>query len=648
MNLPIPGVVWGRYPQRAESGATRRPSASRLRTSLQQLGLEAVRARQAEWHSLDETERSVRLHQLRARLAREGWAGDAHSDALGCVAAACQHTLVRNPFDTQLHAAAILLADQFAEMATGEGKTLAAGLTAAVAALAGVPVHVMTANDYLAERDAAQLAPLFARLGLRVGTVVGPSTATERRAAYACDITYATAREVAFDYLRDGLAAVLPGDELKQRALSLVDAAAAPPLLRGLCMALLDEADSLLIDDASVPLILSESHDDAQQRAACYQALAIARQLVRHQHFEIDAADQLVWLAAGTTSTDTLCATLGGAWHNRQHRNDLLNAALVALHVLQRDRHYLVREGRVDLLDVQTGRAAPGRVWSNGLQTLVELKEGCAPGPATATRAQITFQRFFARYVRLCGMSGTLAECRRELAAVCGRQVVAVAPRRPSLRLLGPDRLYADAASRRAAIVQRVTELHHLGRPVLVGTDSVAESETLAALLAQAGIPHRVLNARHDAAEAQIVSAAGQPAAVTVATQMAGRGTDITLGDGVAALGGLHVLCALDSLNPRLARQLIGRCARQGDPGSAETWRQRDAGAWAGRAGSSVLLRGRKPDEHGRLRVSAALLKRWAAWLGGLDERRAARQRQRLLEQDREWQRQLDFSTPRA
>jgi preprotein translocase subunit SecA len=604
--------------------------------------------RQAEWHSLDETEHGLRLHQLRARLAHEGWAGDAQADALGCVAAACQHTLARNPFDTQLQAAVVLLADQFAEMATGEGKTLAAGLAAAVAALAGVPVHVMTANDYLAGRDAAQLAPLFAKLGLRVGTVVGPSTPAERRAAYACDITYATAREVAFDYLRDGLATIHPGDELKQRARSLIDTPPAPPLLRGLCMALLDEADSLLIDDASLPLILSESHDDAQQRAACFQALAIARQLVRQQHFDIDAGDRIVFLQPGHDHVDQLCATLGGAWHNRQHRHDLLNAALVALHVLQRDRHYLVREGRVDLLDAQTGRAAPGRVWSNGLQTLVELKEGCVPSPATTTRAQISFQRFFARYVRLCGMSGTLAECRRELAAVCGRRVVAVAPRRPSLRLLGPDRWYADAAWRRSAIVQRVAELHATGRPVLVGTDSVAESEALAALLAQVGIPHRVLNARHDAAEAQIVSAAGQRGAVTVATQMAGRGTDIALGDGVAALGGLHVLCALDSLSPRLVRQLVGRCARQGDPGSAETWHQRGAPAWADRAGSSVLLGGRKPDEHGRLRVSAVLLQRWAAWLGGLDEGRAARQRQRLLEQDREWQRQLDFSTPRA
>jgi preprotein translocase subunit SecA len=281
------------------------------------------------------------------------------------------------------------------------------------------------------------------------------------------------------------------------------------------------------------------------------------------------------------------------------------------------------------------------------LQTLVELKEGCRPGPATTTRAQITFQRFFARYVRLCGMSGTLAECRRELARVGGRRVLVVPPRLPSCRRRGPDQLYADAASRRRAIVRRVAELQASGRPVLVGTDTVAESEALAALLAEAGIAHRVLNARHDDAEAHIVARAGERSAVTVATQMAGRGTDIELGPGVAALGGLHVLCCQDGLNPRLERQLIGRCARQGDPGSAETWRHANAPRLAGRI-SSVWLRGRRTDERGRLDVPAGLLKRWAAWLGGIDERRAARQRARLLEQDREWQSRLNFSTPRT
>jgi len=644
MDLPIPGVVWGRYPQRAESATPRQASASATNPAW----LAEVRCCQAQWLALDAARRTTRLADLRARLARDGWAAEVLPEALGCAAAASIQALKRDPFDTQLVAAAVLLADQFAEMATGEGKTCAASLAAAVAALAGVPVHVMTANDYLAARDGHTLAPMFARLGLRVGVVVGASTPDERRAAYACDLTYATAREVAFDYLRDGLAQVAPGDELRQRALALNDAPPAAPLLRGLCMALLDEADSLLIDDASVPLILSETRDDAAQRAACYQALGVARQLHAPQHFMQAGTDRIDWTEAGLAQLDTLCAPLGGAWFNRRHRHDLVTAALVALHSLQRDHHYLVRDGRIELLDAQTGRTAAGRVWSNGLQTLVELKEGCRPGPATATRAQISFQRFFSRYVRLCGMSGTLAECRRELVRVCGRRVVVVAPRQPSLRAHTGHRLYADAAQRRAAVVARVAELHAQGRPVLVGTDSVAESDALGALLAAARIDHRVLNARHDGDEAQIVAQAGQRGAVTVATQMAGRGTDITLGPGVAELGGLHVLCCQDSLNPRLERQLQGRCARQGDPGSTETWRQIGATGLAGTIFSSVLLRGRQPEQNGRVSMPAALLRHWAAWRGGIDERRAARQRLRLLEQDREWQSRLDFSSPRG
>ena len=645
LSPPMPGLVWGRYPQRAEAAAPRR--RDRTATADHPLALTAVRERQTHWLALGVDQHMAQLRRLRARLAREGWSGSVMVDALGCVAAACQQTLARNPYDTQLHAAAVLLADQFIEMATGEGKTCAAALAAGVAALAGVPVHVMTANDYLVERDAAQLQPLFARLGLRVGAVLGTSTPQQRREAYGCDLTYVTAREVAFDYLRDGLAEIEPGDELKQRALLLNDkpgAATAPaPLLRGLCMAVLDEADSLLIDDAGMPLVLSTTNDDPQQRAACFQALALARQLEAGRDFELPADAGVVWLPAGLQRLDTLCSTLGGAWHNRRHRDNLVSSALVALHLLQRDRHYLVRDGSLALLDAQTGRIGVGRVWSNGLQTLVELKEGCTPSPATQTRAQISFQRFFARYLRLCGMSGTLAECSRELAGVYARSVIAVPPRLPSQRVRGADQWFVDATRRRAAAVQRVAALHAGGRPVLVGTDSVAESDALAALLAAAGIAHRVLNARHDAAEAQIVAAAGQRGAVTVATQMAGRGTDIALGPGVAALGGLHVLCCLDSLNPRLARQLVGRCARQGDPGSAETWRRLDATGLAGWPRSSLVWLGRKPDQQGKVDVPADLARRVVAWLGGLEERRCARQRRRLLEQDRQWQSRLNF-----
>ena len=357
------------------------------------------------------------------------------------------------------------------------------------------------------------------------------------------------------------------------------------------------------------------------------------------------AAHRIEWLAAGTQRLEALCAGLDGAWHNRRHRHDLVGAALEALHLLQRDHHYLVRDGRIELLDAQTGRAAPGRVWSRGLQTLVELKEGCTPSPATTPRAQISYPRFFARYLRLCGMSGTLAECAPELRALYRRPVVVIALRKASMRTRWADRWFMTAAHRHAAVVQRAIALHRQGRPVLIGTDSVADSELLSQRLAAAGVAHRVLNARHDAAEAEIVAQAGQRGAVTVATQMAGRGTDIVLGPGVAGLGGLHVLGCQDGTNSRLQRQLIGRCGRQGDPGSAEVWRHLEAPCWSGGLGSGLRRIGRKADELGVSGLPGALLRAWMAWLGKRDERRNARQRRQLLELDRQWQSRLNFST---
>ena len=668
--LPMPGMVWGDYPQRIEAIAAPAPFgigalAASLHAALaapiasltaplwrrrDAQMLQSVRAQQASWSGLDEAQRRARLTSLRARLARDGWAGELRAQALGCVANAGVRTLGRDPFDSQLLAASVLLDDRLAEMATGEGKTYAAALAAAVAGLAGVPVHVMTANDYLVSRDAEQLAPFYAALGLTLGAVLGSSDPDARRAAYACHITYCTAREVAFDYLRDGLASEAAGSELQQRSRRLAGHdAAAPLLLRGLCMALLDEADSLLIDEATMPLVLSQEVADPQQRAACFQALTLARQLEPGVDVQVNRdAGRIEWLEPGVQHLERLSAGMHGAWRNRQHRRDMVGAALEALHLLQRDQHYIVRDAKVELLDAVTGRAAPGRVWSRGLQTLVELKEGCTPKPATETRAQISFQRFFARYLRLCGMSGTLAEARGEIRALYRREVVAIGLRCASQRRILPQRLFADSTHRWQAVLRRVEALRALGRPVLIGTDSVADSEVLSALLGSTGVPHQVLNARHDRAEAQIVALAGARAAVTVATRMAGRGTDIVLGAGVAALGGLHVICCQHNPSRRLDRQLIGRAARQGDPGSAETLRTLDAAKGRASLPSGLLQLCRKHDDEGALLLPDWLLRRWSVRLQVEEELREIRQRRRLLEQDREWERRLSFSTLRA
>ncbi|WP_310463388.1 DEAD/DEAH box helicase [Sphaerotilus sp.] len=646
--LPRPGPLLGDYPIRSEvprlpwSGWWPRAAASVPDPTPR---LAAIRAQQARWAALSELEFRAHLRRLRGRLARDGFGGAHRVRALGCVAAVAQRVLGRNPYDTQLVCAEALLDDHLAEMATGEGKTLAAALAAAVAALAGVPVHVMTANDYLAARDAAQLGHLYGALGLRTGVVLGGTAPDDRRAAYACDLTYATAREIAFDHLRDRAHLVAQGSALQRCAARLAGDAVPPLLLRGLCMAIVDEADSLMVDEATMPLVLAETQDDPSHRAACFQALMLARRLTPGEDVHLDAERLAVhWTDAGAERLESVADGLGGAWLNRRHRQDLVGAALVALHALVRDRHYLVREARVELLDAVTGRAAPGRVWARGLQTLVELKEGCPVTPPTRTSAQTSYQRFFLGYLRLSGISGTLAECRAELRTVYGRRIVAVPLRCRSQRVLHPPRVFATGRARAEAVPARVQALLAQERPVLIGVDTVAEAQVLSDLLTLAGVDHQVLDARHDADEAAFVAMAGQAGTVTVATRMAGRGTDIELGAGVAARGGLHVICCQDNASARLDRQLIGRAARQGDPGSAEVWHALDVSIWQSGGASVGLLRRRQQDGQGSLAVPGVVVRAWSQRLQGAHEDQGMRQRRRLLEQDRTWQTQLDFT----
>lgn len=650
INLPLPGPLLGLYPQRGDAAAPwLMPWVATLlqrcwpQRNAADTPLAAVRRAQSRWLDAD---RAPDLRDLRARLSRQGFDTPAlRSESLGCAAAAMQRTLGRDPFDTQLQCALILLDDQLAEMATGEGKTLAVALAAAVAALAGVPVHVMTANDYLAARDAATLRPFFDALGLSVGVVQACNDAAARRAAYACDLTYCTAREVGFDSLRDRQILQAQGSDLQRRSAALAGQATAPLLLRGLCMALVDEADSLLIDEATMPLILAHADDDPTQRAACFQALSLARRLQPGVDAQIEAGSQSVqWTEQGLSKLDAISPELGGAWLNRRHCRDLASSALVALHALQADRDYLVRDGAIELLDAVTGRAAPGRVWSRGLQTLVELKEGLKPSPQTRTSAQTSYQRLFARYWRLAGSSGTLTECRAELMAVYGKRVVSVPLRKPSQRLVMPPRLFADDAARTRALAVRVAALHAQGRPTLIGVASVAQAGAVSQALADAGIVHQVLDARHDAEEAAIVARAGQAGAVTVATAMAGRGTDIELDADAQARGGLHVICCQDNASARLDRQFIGRAARQGDAGSAETWLAQDAALWRDGGVLAAVFRGRKADQE------EGLVLQQPGWrvLHAARQRACGQQvrrlRRRLLDQELSWQSRLDFT----
>jgi preprotein translocase subunit SecA len=528
-------------------------------------------------------------------------------------------------------------------MATGEGKTYAAGAAAAVGALAGIPVHVITANDYLVARDAEALAAWYALLGLRTGCIVAPLDAAQRRAEYRADIVYCTARELVFDYLRDGLEGQ-GRNELMQRAAAFT-ADAQLPRLRGLCMAVLDEADSVLLDEAVTPLVLSAPHVLPERRAFLWQALALARELHAPQHFMLDANARRAQLTAlGREQLVARCQALGAAWRMRRRAEEAVVTALAALHLYRRDRDYVVIEGRVAIVDAHTGRTAPGRAWSQGLHGLVELKERVALSADVRTLAQITYQSFFPRYLRLCGMSATLREARGELRAVYGLSVVEVPLKQPLRRTHLPARLL-PAAARWQPLVERIVEVHASRRPVLVGTPSVADSQALACALAQRAIPHRVLNAHAHRDEAAIVAQAGRIGAVTIATRMAGRGTDIVLETVARELGGLHVIDCQESGPRRLERQMAGRCARQGDPGSCERWLPLPPRASGGLTVSILSALVRYSDRYAPARFSQWWVRGWILAQQWAEERRGARERQRVLRQDLAWRQRCPFTS---
>lgn len=650
--LPGSARALGPYPERAAEGHEGPPRYAGLQLPAvitqrrQSRFLRAVDAQSPALRALSTSAFQAQVRLARARLGAEGFADSPLAEAFALVREATRRTLGMEQFDTQLIAARIMLGNRLAEMATGEGKTLAAAVAAAAAALAGIPVHVITSNDYLVERDARHLEPVYGALGLTVGAVTRPLDQAQRRVAYGCDIAYCTAKELTFDYLRDRLVRRHLPSDLHDRVRQLDGGAAQASglLLRGLWMALVDEADSILIDEARTPLILSQPRVNPQQQAYVNEALRMALHLVAGRDFRLDPSTQQADLtAAGRNLLGQRAQTLSGLWQDRRHRDEIVSLALVAHHLLFRDQHYLVRDRKILMIDQTTGRVAPGRVWSRGLQQLLEAKEGCPPSGEMETIAQITYQRFFPRYLRLCGMSGTLTEAQAELSSVYGLGVQRVPLRQPSRRRNLGTRVFVAREDKWQAVVERVRELQRAGRPVLVGTDSVADSDQLSIRLAAARIEHQVLNARQDSEEASMVARAGEPHRVTVTTNMAGRGTDIPLAPGVAERGGLHVICCQHNSSARIDRQLHGRAARQGDPGSVETILSMQDGLLARTLPAALRHLALAVTGSGRL-----LPHRLGAFLARLpqrqEERRQRVQRRLLLKQDRSSEERLSFA----
>ncbi len=536
-----------------------------------------VERHDAALRALDDSGLRQRAGAVRHALRAQGFAPEPTALAFALVREAASRALGKRHYPTQLAAGWSLLQDMLVEMATGEGKTFAATLPAVTAALAGMPVHVVTVNDYLAARDAETMAPLYRFFGLEVGAIVHGMDRNQRRAVYAGQVVYASNKELAFDYLRDRAALGDRASTMHLAAASLrpgVPDAAPTFVLRGLVFALVDEADSVFIDEARTPLILSATVGGGTDLAACQRALQRACALREGEHYRHEPALRRIHLT--DAGRDALAALRDEAddaddADTAREAEQAVQRALSALLLYRLDQHYVVVDGKVQIVDEATGRAMPDRAWEHGLHQMIETKEGLELSGQRETMARITYQRLFRRYLRLAGMSGTATEVAAEIGRTYGLGVVRVPLHKPSRRRMLAPLCVRDTASKWQAVADSVAQLALQDRrPVLIGTRTVQASEQLSAVLAARGIDHVVLNARQDSTEASTIARAGEAGRVTVATNMAGRGTDILLGHGVAARGGLHVILTEYHESPRIDRQLFGRSARQGDPGSGQ------------------------------------------------------------------------------
>jgi len=601
----------------------------------------------AEFAAADDEQLRRHARVLRAELRRFGFTAEPSARCFALVREAAARVLGKRHFDTQLIAGWWLLRGTLVEMATGEGKTFAATLPACTAALAGMPVHVITVNDYLAERDALSMAPLYRFFGLHCASVVHGLSPSQRRAAYAADVTYASNKELAFDYLRDRAALGDRASPLHLAAESLRDdhPRDAKIVLRGLCFAIVDEADSVFIDEARTPLVLSGAPGGDTARESFEAALSAARMLEAGRDFELDLGRRRVLLTdGGRDALDRLEAdgAASGAFGSGRERDENVQRALAALWLYALDEHYVVIDGKVQIVDASTGRVMPDRAWERGLHQMIEVKEGLVPTGQRETLARITYQRLFRRYLRLAGMTGTATEVAAEIGRTYGLRVMRVPLHKPSQRRMGPVRCWRTQAEKWQAVAETAALVAAARRPVLIGTRTVKASERISALLHARGLAHVVLNARQDREEAGVIGSAGEAARITVATNMAGRGTDIRLGDGVAQRGGLHVILTEYNESRRIDRQLFGRSARQGDPGSGEAMVAFDDEIFVAHAAGLAGWLARHTGAGGApSRLAVAWLRRLAQ---GRAERHNRHAREDTLEHERRLAQVLAFS----
>jgi preprotein translocase subunit SecA len=533
-----------------------------------------ISALRESMESLSDGQLNEKLSELRSdRRSKPEDSRDSLVPGLALLAVAAERELGLKAYKVQLMASAALVQGFFTEVDTGEGKTLAIGLAAAFQGLSGLPCHVITANDYLAGRDAKNLHSFYKRAGLTVDAVLGEDDDAKRRAAYRCGVTYTTAKEAAADYLRDRLRS--GGEEPRPARFLAVMAGQSGgtgPVQRGLHASFIDEADHALIDEAVTPLIISRTLDAGEMEQVAKAAWSLASAFEPDIHYRLDRAQRSVELLEPGVeqAIHELHIPRHGLWASQRRRIELARQAVQAREFFLRDEHYVVDDGKVVIVDPATGRPMAMRTWQQGLHQMIEAKEGLDINGSTETMARISFQAYFRKYKLLAGASGTLREAAGELWHTYHAPFVRIPRNLPCQRQHVGTRFFATVEEQHAALMHEIKSRHGRGQPLLIGTRTVDASERIADLLREGRLPvgNRVLNAVRHREEALLVSHAGHRGAITIATSMAGRGTDISLENGVEILGGLHVVATEANDSSRVDRQLFGRAARQGDPGS--------------------------------------------------------------------------------
>jgi preprotein translocase subunit SecA len=655
---PIPSATWRMLEQPVSSRPLPRGLDAVWNTGLGLAGRLAPRRRQFLRRAENVLALEKPLSQLSNRKLREQ-AQDLravfrcrrHSPAdidraFAMVREVAYRQLGEKPFAVQIAGAFALESGCIAEMGTGEGKTLTATMPATVAGWCGRGCHIITVNDYLARRDAEWMGQIYRFCGVSVAYIEQAMPAAERRQAYLADVTYCTNKEVAADFLRDRLvlgrtkglgsallAKIARGQQVTDRLAQ-----------RGLNYAIVDEADSVLVDEAVTPLIISGPAPNPEQIEAFHEGADLAAQLKPETDYRVNLHYREVELTAdGKARLAGLAESLGSVWSGTRRREELATQALTARELFLKDKQYVVDDGKVVIVDEFTGRLMPDRTWRDGLHQAIEAKERLQVNPPKDTYARISFQRFFRLYRQLSGMTGTANEAASEFWQIYGLPVVVIPTNRPCVRKVLPDIVLASESAKWARIVHEIRHIHEAGRPILVGTRSVKASEHLSELLKAEKLDHQVLNAIYHRQEAQIVAGAGIAGKITVATNMAGRGTDIKLGARVARLGGLHVIASERHESGRIDRQLFGRSARQGDPGSAQAIVSLED-ELVRRYSPKLTSALRHRCEHAAGDISSALTGRLFHLAQRRAEKMALRQRKSVLRTDHWLDEQLGFA----